>query len=77
MSGGYRYGVGGLESVGNGVGWFVVGDGRASTMEIWHGATAIDGESGVGEFEIGREDSPSIRFVVHGEGAVESETGRR
>lgn len=32
MGGGYRYGVGGLGSVGNGVGWVVVGDGRVSTM---------------------------------------------
>ena len=51
-------------------------------MEIWQGATAIDGASGVSEFEIGREDSPSMRFIVHSESAeanesdeVESERG--
>ncbi len=65
-------------------GWFVASEGRDSTM-VSLDATAIDGESGVSEFEIDREDSPSIRFVVHGEStgpdggdgaaAVESETG--
>ncbi|KKN40315.1 hypothetical protein LCGC14_0734720 [marine sediment metagenome] len=51
-------------------------------MVSWWDATAIDGESGVSEFEIYREDSPSIRFVVHGESAradgsdaTESDTG--